>query len=68
MNRYVEYKIVSDSDCNKVEQAVNELMKQGFMPHGGIESSFVPSEQKIYIFQAMVKFQEPVEKEEKWRQ
>ena len=68
MNRFAEYKIVSDSDCNKVEQEVNELIKQGFIPFGGIESSFVPNEQKIYIFQAMVKFQEPIEKEEKWRQ
>jgi hypothetical protein len=67
MNRFSEYKIVSDSDYNNVEQKVSELMKQGFIPFGGIESSYVPNEQKIYIFQAMVKFQEPVEKEERWR-
>jgi hypothetical protein len=67
MNRFSDYKIVSGSDYNAVEQQVNELLKQGFIIIGGIESSFVPTEQKIYVFQAMVKLQEPVEKEEKWR-
>jgi hypothetical protein len=58
MTKTIEYKIVEGSDCNKIESEVNELLKQGFMPLGGISSSFVPNEEKIHTFQAMVKLGE----------
>jgi hypothetical protein len=56
MNKFTEYKIVNHADNSKVEQEVTELMKQGFIPFGGLECS--SHEGKIEIFQAMVKVQE----------
>jgi hypothetical protein len=64
MNRISEYKIVSGADGAEVEQEVNELIKQGFVPTGNISSSFSPNEQKFYLFQTMVKWEPPLEKEE----
>jgi hypothetical protein len=58
MTKIIEYKIVEGNDCNKIEGEVNELLKQGFMPLGGISSSFVPNEEKIHTFQALVKMGE----------
>ena len=59
MNTFTEYKIVNHADSSKVEEEVSELMKQGFIPFGGVECS--SHEGKIEIFQAMVKVQEPQE-------
>ncbi len=56
MNQFTEYKIVNHTDSLKVEQEVSELMKQGFIPLGGIECS--SHDGKLEIFQAMVKPQE----------
>lgn len=56
MNKFTDYKIVNHADSSKVEQEVTELMKQGFIPFGGVECS--SHEGKIEIFQVMVKAQE----------
>jgi Domain of unknown function (DUF1737) len=59
MNKFTGYKIVNHADSSKVEEEVSELMKQGYIPFGGVECS--SHEGKIEIFQAMVKVQEPQE-------
>ncbi len=50
---------MNHADSSKVEEEVSELMKQGYIPFGGVECS--SHEGKIEIFQAMVKAQEPQE-------
>jgi hypothetical protein len=56
MNKFTEYKIVNHTDSAKVEHEVTELLKQGFIPFGGLACS--GNDGKIELFQAMVKVQE----------
>jgi hypothetical protein len=58
MNKIIEYRIVSDSDTNKVEEEVNALIKEGFQPLGSIAVSYAPSEEKFCAFQAVIKYAE----------
>ena len=50
MTKIIEYKIVEGSDCKKIESEVNELLKQGFMPLGGIHPHLFPMKKKSTPF------------------
>ena len=54
--QYLEYKVIEDVDLERFTQAINELIRQGWEPHG----SFIilprhDSELADGLFQAMVK-------------
>ncbi len=44
-----EYKIISATTLNKVEEEVNNLIKQGYIPIGGINGD------TGHLYQAMIK-------------
>jgi hypothetical protein len=60
--RIVDYMVAADYEKAKLERLVNELMKQGYMPYGGVSVSFATnantSPKSVILYaQAMVKYE-----------
>jgi hypothetical protein len=58
MNKIIAYQVASESDCDKLAVVVADLMKQGFQPFGSVSAAYAPDEQKFYVFQAMVQYEQ----------
>ncbi len=59
--KYIEYKIVEEVNVGRFEQTINELIRQGWEPHGSL--IILPrhdDEIADGLFQAMVKVDHPV--------
>jgi len=52
--KVIEYQIaVGNGDCKELVQDVNDLIKNGFQPLGGVSSCV--DEERVYYSQAMIK-------------
>jgi len=60
--RIVEYVVASDFEKTKLERIVNEMIRQGYMPYGGVSITFATnanaSPKSVILYaQAMVKYE-----------
>jgi hypothetical protein len=51
----VDYKITMNQNFEKLEHIVQENLKQGWVPFGGVSASIDPDTNSEWFYQAMVK-------------
>ena len=57
MNRIIEYKAVLASHPDELTRDVNDLVREGYQPVGGICA--INKEDQPYVIQAVVKYENP---------
>lgn len=57
MNKIIEYMSYMSTNLTGFDEEINELIKEGWQPIGGICASVSPRE-KEWFYQAMVKYEE----------
>jgi hypothetical protein len=61
MDKIAQYAIVSDTDLSEFANAINALIGEGFQPFGPVSTAYSPTEEKVCVSQAMVKYAPPVQ-------
>jgi hypothetical protein len=66
MKRILEYKIISDNQPDILQESVNDHLRQGWRPLGGVACSLSESDEYYYALyaQSLVRHSEPPEKTE----
>jgi hypothetical protein len=64
VKRILEYKIISDDHLDTIQESVNDCLRQGWRPLGGIACSFSEYDEYYYALyaQSLVRYSDAPEK------